>query len=97
LPEVAGDAALLVPPDDEDALHATLQRLLDEPELRATLRRRAPERAARFTWDGAARALRAAYAEAREREPLAASAPLRPPPDARRARLNAPSASGRAS
>ena len=51
LPEVAGDAALLVDPEDSRALAAALGRLASEPELRADLRRRGLARAARFTWD----------------------------------------------
>ena len=37
LPEVAGDAALLVDPFDPAAIRAGLRRLIDEPELRARL------------------------------------------------------------
>ncbi|MFZ1768129.1 MAG: glycosyltransferase family 1 protein [Caldilinea sp.] len=50
LPEVAGDAALLFDPDDIVAIAQTLQRLLDEPSLRADLRDRGLAQAARFTW-----------------------------------------------
>ncbi len=37
VPEAAGDAALLVPPGDAEALAAALERLRDEPALRARL------------------------------------------------------------
>ena len=37
LPEAVGDAALLVPPDDAEALAATLERVLSEPDLQADL------------------------------------------------------------
>jgi glycosyltransferase involved in cell wall biosynthesis len=47
LPEVLGDAALLVDPYDEDALAAALQAAVED---RGELRRRGLERAARFTW-----------------------------------------------
>ncbi|GAA2032843.1 hypothetical protein GCM10009819_16120 [Agromyces tropicus] len=43
LPEVVGDAGLLVPPDDPDALAAALARLADDPEER--LRRAVASRA----------------------------------------------------
>ena len=55
LPEVAGDAGLLVDPLDLEALTAGLCRLVQEPELRQTLSRRGLERATRFTWSRCAR------------------------------------------
>jgi glycosyltransferase involved in cell wall biosynthesis len=50
LPEVVGDAGLLVDPTDVDALAAALSRVLDEPGLTEDLRRRGIERAQQFTW-----------------------------------------------
>jgi alpha-1,3-rhamnosyl/mannosyltransferase len=50
LPEVAGDAALMVDPHDEAALRAGLERLLSDDALRERLRRAGPERAAQFSW-----------------------------------------------
>lgn len=50
MPEVAGDAALLVDPTDVDALADALQRALVDQELRAALRCRAVEQAQRFPW-----------------------------------------------
>ena len=50
IPEVVGDAALVVPLDD-DALANGLERLTTDDELRATLRDRGRERAARYSWD----------------------------------------------
>jgi len=51
LPEVAGDAALLVDPTDTVAIAAGLARLAADAGLRAQLRARGLARAARFTWD----------------------------------------------
>jgi glycosyltransferase involved in cell wall biosynthesis len=51
LPEVLGDAALLVDPLDEDALTDALRAAADD---QGTLRRRGLERAAHFTWQRAA-------------------------------------------
>jgi glycosyltransferase involved in cell wall biosynthesis len=62
LPEVVGDAGLLVDPLDEDALCAALVELADDPGARAGLGARARERAQRFTWRAAAEAVRATYA-----------------------------------
>ena len=64
LPEVVGDAALLHPPTDEEALAEALLRLLQDEDLRATLRRRGQERAGRFTWEKTARQTLAVYREA---------------------------------
>ncbi len=61
LPEIAGDAAMLIPTDDHDALAAGLIRLLTDADARAELARRGPAQAARFTWDAAARKLWDAY------------------------------------
>lgn len=54
MPEVAGDAALLVNPYDTAALAGTMDRVLSSPELRADLAERGRRRAALFTWDQAA-------------------------------------------
>ena len=51
LPEVLGDAALLVDPYDEDALTAALQAAAED---RGVLRQRGLDRAARYTWQRAA-------------------------------------------
>jgi glycosyltransferase involved in cell wall biosynthesis len=55
IPEFAGDAALLVPPGDRDALRAALLRLLGDAELRHELRAKGPERAKLYRWDRSAR------------------------------------------
>ncbi len=64
LPEVAGDAALLVHPDDEAGWAAAIWRLLADPRLHAELRRRGLERAAQFSYDRVARATLRVYAAA---------------------------------
>jgi glycosyltransferase involved in cell wall biosynthesis len=55
LPEVAGDAALLVDPDDVGAIADGLRRLLDDEALRARLGKAGRSRAASFTWQDTAR------------------------------------------
>ena len=53
LPEVAGDAAILVDPEDIDALGQALRNLTEKCDLRDELSRRGKERARRFTWEKA--------------------------------------------
>ncbi|MBI5669845.1 MAG: glycosyltransferase family 4 protein [Chloroflexi bacterium] len=61
LPEVAGDAALIINPYDVDELTDALRRLLDDSDLRQNLVERGQERARQFTWDASARHLRDIY------------------------------------
>lgn len=55
LPEVAGDAALLVDPEDTAALAAALRQLTADIALREELSRRGKARVETFTWDKAVR------------------------------------------
>ncbi len=61
LPEVIGEAGLLVPPRDYDALADVLDRVLTDDALRDDLRRRGVMQAARFTWQRTAEATAAVY------------------------------------
>lgn len=63
VPEVVGDAGILVARSDPALLGDALRALLDDPERRDDLARRAAARAARFTWDATARGTRAVYDE----------------------------------
>jgi glycosyltransferase involved in cell wall biosynthesis len=53
--EVAGDAALAVPPGNAGALAWALERILDDPATEERLRRRGPEAARPHTWERSAR------------------------------------------
>ncbi len=64
LPEVAGDAALVAPPDDVDALADALYRVLTDDALRQELCARGLARAATFTWEATARRTAAVYRHA---------------------------------
>lgn len=64
LPELVGDAAVLVPPGNVDAVDRAVQELLADDERRAALARRGPERAA--TWPTEADTLAAVAAVYRE-------------------------------
>jgi glycosyltransferase involved in cell wall biosynthesis len=54
LPEVVGDAGLLVAPADVEGWTAALERVCGDAEVAATLRHRGLRRAAEFTWSRAA-------------------------------------------
>lgn len=55
LPEVAGDAALLVDPVDQAALAEALRRILTDAALREELIAKGRQRVSRFTWEACAR------------------------------------------
>lgn len=77
LREVWGDAAVLVPPDDDDALAAALRALMSDGARRERLARAARTRASRYAPAAMAEGYLAAYAwmrEARESAPEAACA-----------------------
>jgi glycosyltransferase involved in cell wall biosynthesis len=78
LEEVVGDAALLVPPADADALVHALSTVLDDPRVAARLRAAGPARAASFTWERSIDAHIAAYGRAIGRR--AGSRPRSPAP-----------------
>jgi glycosyltransferase involved in cell wall biosynthesis len=61
IPEVVGDAALTVPPEDTAALAEAMRRALTDDDLRALLSDRGPAQAAQFTWQKAAAQTRAVY------------------------------------
>ena len=50
LPEVVGDAGIMVNPNDEDALGQALLRVVNSPQLRASLSQKGLARAACFSW-----------------------------------------------
>jgi alpha-1,3-rhamnosyl/mannosyltransferase len=50
LPEVAGDAALLIDPHNVDELAGAIDRVVDDSALRNDLIRKGTERASQFSW-----------------------------------------------
>ena len=66
-PEVVGDAALVVDPDNVEALAGAMLRVVREPALRAELRARGVARAAQFSW---ARSAEILLQELRRAQPL---------------------------
>ncbi len=61
LPEIAGEAAVRVDPDEPDSIADGLLRVLGHSGLRAELRGRGLERARQFTWERAGRETLALY------------------------------------
>jgi glycosyltransferase involved in cell wall biosynthesis len=61
LPEVVGDAGILVDPTDEEAIGEALTRVLNDAGLRQALRARGLRQAARFNWAEAARAVQTLF------------------------------------
>lgn len=66
LPEVVGDAGLLVEPGDTGALAAAIGRAIDDSGLAADLAARAAARTERFRWDRAAAEMEVVFREALE-------------------------------
>jgi glycosyltransferase involved in cell wall biosynthesis len=61
LPEVTGDAAVLVDPYDVRSIVEGMRRVLSDADLAADLRRRGPERAREFSWSSSVDKTRAVY------------------------------------
>jgi glycosyltransferase involved in cell wall biosynthesis len=68
LPEVVGDAGLMVDPFDEQAISSAIARMIDDADLRADFRRKGLERARLFNWQETARRTLEVYARAMERK-----------------------------
>ena len=64
IPEVVGDAGVLLPPDDAGGMADALIRLATDGDFRAELSRRALAQATRFSWERTVRETLAAYQEA---------------------------------
>ncbi|MCD4737647.1 MAG: glycosyltransferase family 4 protein [Anaerolineae bacterium] len=63
LPEVVGEAGLLIDPESPETLAAACRRLLRDKGLRARLREDGFRQAAQFTWEATARQTLAVYEE----------------------------------
>jgi len=63
MPEILGDAAILVPPEDAGAMGQAMVRLLIDPALATEYIKRGRERAAMYRWDEIARKVMEVYEE----------------------------------
>jgi alpha-1,3-rhamnosyl/mannosyltransferase len=55
LPEVVGDAGLLIPPDDVDDLAQAMLQITHDEKMRSELRERGLVQSKQFSWEHAAR------------------------------------------
>ena len=68
LPEVVGDAGLLVDPFAEDEIAAAMARVIDNPDLRQELRVKGLQRASEFSWQATARRTLEVYRQVASRQ-----------------------------
>lgn len=61
LPEAAGDAAILLPPNELDAWVSNIRSLFDDPETRNSMIERGYKQATRFSWDAVAESIAATF------------------------------------
>jgi glycosyltransferase involved in cell wall biosynthesis len=67
LPEVVGDAAMLVDPYSSESIADGMRRVLTDEHLRAFLRERGMARAREYSWEQSVRRIREVYGEVMER------------------------------
>jgi glycosyltransferase involved in cell wall biosynthesis len=63
LPEVAGDAAVLVDPYNATSIADGIYRVLTDDALRQELKRRGLERSTQFSWESSVRRVREIYGQ----------------------------------
>jgi glycosyltransferase involved in cell wall biosynthesis len=63
LPEVVGDAAILIDPHDSETLCHAMWRVMNDADLRMRMRQRSVERAREFSWQHTAQETLAVYQE----------------------------------
>ncbi|MEW6184891.1 MAG: glycosyltransferase family 1 protein [Thermodesulfobacteriota bacterium] len=68
MPEVVGEAALLIDPGRVEDLQGAILRLIRDPVLAETLRKSGPERARKFSWESSARITLEVFEKVMERQ-----------------------------
>ena len=63
IPEIVGDAGILVDPQLEEVIYGAMLQLATDYQCRTHLHERARRQAAKFSWQAAARAIIAYYQE----------------------------------
>jgi glycosyltransferase involved in cell wall biosynthesis len=72
LPEVVGNAAVLVNPENVFEIMRALHRVLLDQAVRDRIRQRGYEQVKKFSWDGSARRILQIYREVAQRRPATA-------------------------
>jgi glycosyltransferase involved in cell wall biosynthesis len=70
LPEVVGDAAVLVDPYDPDSIAAGMRAVLTDESLRASLRERGFAQARQFSWERSVQQIRTVYEQVMQAPPV---------------------------
>jgi glycosyltransferase involved in cell wall biosynthesis len=73
LPELVGNAGILIDPKDPESIAAAIERILDDTALAREMETRGFERATHYSWEHSARVLRDAYATALARREQSAA------------------------
>lgn len=64
IPEIIGEAGLLVPPDEVETLFRGMKKVLSDEDLRLEMARRGTDQAAKFTWERTAKSTLKVYRQA---------------------------------
>lgn len=70
IPEVAGDAALLINPEKSESISKAILNILQDRDLASTLRSKGFERAKQFSWSSSAKQIRKIYLESINRRTI---------------------------
>lgn len=66
LPEIVGEAGVLVPANDQQALYKAINKVLQDPELHRDLTNKGLKRAAKFSWQQTAQLTMQVYRQVKE-------------------------------
>lgn len=70
IPEIVGDAGILIDPSQEGEISRAMGNLVRNPGLRQTLKEKAKHQAARFSWKSSARKVLDLYQDVIQRDPI---------------------------
>jgi glycosyltransferase involved in cell wall biosynthesis len=70
IPEIVGNAGMLIDPTSEKEIYQSMRKLALNPEFRADLKKMAYQEASKFSWNSAAAAVLQCYREVLERDRL---------------------------